>query len=99
MDEKVIRGWRVFECKPSGLGVWFDPATERVKLFSQSPTDSEVAAVVSEGVDMGGEITYLDKVVSVSASELEREPSAQERFHQGQLFGIEETDLPSVVEE
>ena len=47
-----IRNWRVSSGDPSGLVVWFDPRTERVRLYSL--TEEE-------------QLEYLDSCVSVSA--------------------------------
>ena len=55
---KVIRSWRIAEAEPSGLLLWFDPATETVIL---------------RDLDPGEKSLYLDSVVSVSAVERERD--------------------------
>ena len=79
MVEKMVCAWRVSRALPSGMQVWFDPETEVVKLY-RLPLTSDQA-----GVDRAhqlavlaqeGEIGYLDKVASVSGSEVEVEPAS-----------------------
>ena len=47
MARKLIRQWRLAKAEPSGLMVWFDPASELVRLYDlvgelEPPKDSGV---------------------------------------------------------
>ncbi len=62
--------WRMMEAEPSGCMIWFDPSSEVVRLYRISPpSDSDSVPSGAPELDEGGESGYLDKVVSVSASE------------------------------
>ena len=70
MNELVIRNWRVTRGVPLGAHLWFDPVREEVRLFRLAPPpDSEGVSEFETALDAEEKIGYLDKVVSVSASE------------------------------
>ena len=69
MVEMVIRTWRLTRGIPAGSHIWFDPSCETVRLYRTPPRDGNVVADVAAWVDREREFGYLDKVVSVSASE------------------------------
>ncbi len=61
------------KAEPSGLLLWFDPATEFLRLYSLPDSEgSQGDPVDPEGsLDREGGTCYLDMVGSVSASEAE----------------------------
>ncbi len=70
-SEILVRGWRVRQ-SGTGADLWFNPATELVKLFHAPPGDSVGDSDSgSDSLDRPGELGYLDKVGSVSALESE----------------------------
>ena len=92
-SEKVIRQWRIVKGEPFGLMLWFDPSCEAVRLFETlPPRDSEGVDVPAEGVDGGGEVEYLDKIVSVSGLDEDETPGSK-TYEQIGLFK-EDSDLP-----
>ena len=39
-DSRIpIRSWRVVEAQPHGLSMWFDPRTERPRLYALGPSE------------------------------------------------------------
>ncbi len=51
MKRLMIRQWRVSKAEPSGLQVWFDPATEFVRLFELEPSAKAGVEGYREGDD------------------------------------------------
>ena len=76
MEELDIRNWRVTQALPSGLHVFFDPTRECVKLFRLSPAEQPQLSseAIWERLVPVGESGYLDRVLSMRASETEAEP-------------------------
>ena len=73
MARITVCSWRVLRAEPSGCFFWFDPATE-FPILESIPPDSDPAAFgASPEVDVGGQMSLLDRVVSVSAVETETE--------------------------
>ena len=92
MVEKILSSWRVTKGDPSGFHVWFDPATEHVRLYHGPPRLRSEKIDARPVVDEGGELGYLDKVVSMSENEPEAE-LAPNRFEQVSILE-EDSDLP-----
>ena len=68
--EKMICNWRVSRGVPSGMHVWFDPTCESVRLFRVPTSEQQpLSDVPGDSLDAGVGPGYLDKVVSMSASE------------------------------
>jgi len=43
---KEIKAWRMMQAEPFGLLMWFDPNTERPRLYELEPGDSEEGTLV-----------------------------------------------------
>ena len=94
--EIVVRNWRITRGIPGGSHVWFDPACELVRLYripllDQRRDPSEGRSL--EGLEGKGDSGYLDKVVSVSASESSRVQGDEDRYEQTNILD-EDDGLP-----
>ncbi len=92
--EIVIRNWRVMRAEPTGALIWFDPEREvpSLRALSRKELSRGERLELEMGLDRIDVSDYLDRSISVSASEPSRAPA--DRYEQVDIEEVIEDELP-----